>query len=56
MGCALRNSRSVGSTVITTDMHGKKIFIMATYLSTRHPGDGIEALNRLPPRKGAYHG
>jgi quercetin dioxygenase-like cupin family protein len=27
---------------------GKKVFIMATNLSTCHPGDGIEALNRLP--------
>jgi hypothetical protein len=26
----------------------KKVFIMATNLSTCHPGDGIEALNRLP--------
>src|ERR1700693_4385824 len=29
-------------------MHGEKVFIMATNLSTCHPGDGIEALNRLP--------
>jgi len=29
-------------------MHGEKVFIMATNLSTCHPGDGIQALNRLP--------
>jgi quercetin dioxygenase-like cupin family protein len=29
-------------------MHGEKVVIMATNLSTCHPGDGIEALNRLP--------
>jgi quercetin dioxygenase-like cupin family protein len=29
-------------------MHRRKVFIMATSLSTCHPGDGIEALNRLP--------
>jgi quercetin dioxygenase-like cupin family protein len=29
-------------------MHGEKVFIMATNLSTCHPGDDIEALNRLP--------
>jgi quercetin dioxygenase-like cupin family protein len=29
-------------------MHGEKVFIMATNLSACHPGDGIEALNRLP--------
>ena len=26
----------------------RKLFIMATNISTCHPGDGIEALNRLP--------
>jgi len=29
-------------------MDGEKVFIMATNLSTCHPGDGIQALNRLP--------
>jgi quercetin dioxygenase-like cupin family protein len=29
-------------------MHGEEGVIMATNLSTCHPGDGIEALNRLP--------
>src|SRR5579863_3412530 len=29
-------------------MHGEKVVIVATNLSTCHPGDGIEALNRLP--------
>jgi quercetin dioxygenase-like cupin family protein len=29
-------------------MHRRKVFIMATNLTTCHPGDGIEALNRLP--------
>src|SRR5579872_2723909 len=29
-------------------MHRRKVFIMATNPSTCHPGDGIEALNRLP--------
>jgi quercetin dioxygenase-like cupin family protein len=29
-------------------MHNRRVFIMATNLSTCHPGDGIEALNRLP--------
>src|SRR5579859_453715 len=29
-------------------MHGEKVVIMATNLSTCHPGDGMEALNRLP--------
>jgi quercetin dioxygenase-like cupin family protein len=29
-------------------MHRRKVFIMPTNLSTCHPGDGIEALNRLP--------
>lgn len=29
-------------------MHGEKVFIMATSLNTCHPGDGIQALNRLP--------
>jgi len=29
-------------------MHEEKVFIMATNLSTCHPGDGIEALSRLP--------
>jgi hypothetical protein len=29
-------------------MHGEKVFIMATSLSTCHPADGIQALNRLP--------
>jgi quercetin dioxygenase-like cupin family protein len=29
-------------------MHGEKVFIMATNPSACHPGDGIEALNRLP--------
>jgi hypothetical protein len=29
-------------------MHGEKVPIMATDLSTCHPGDGIDVLNRLP--------
>jgi quercetin dioxygenase-like cupin family protein len=29
-------------------MRGEKVFIMAANLSTCHPGDGIEELNRLP--------
>jgi quercetin dioxygenase-like cupin family protein len=29
-------------------LHGEKVFIMATNLSTCHLGDGIHALNRLP--------
>jgi quercetin dioxygenase-like cupin family protein len=29
-------------------MHRRKVFIMATNLSTCHPGEGVEALNRLP--------
>jgi quercetin dioxygenase-like cupin family protein len=29
-------------------MNGEKVFIMATDLSTCHPGDGIKVLNRLP--------
>jgi quercetin dioxygenase-like cupin family protein len=29
-------------------MRGEKVFIMATNLSTCQPGDGIQALNRLP--------
>jgi quercetin dioxygenase-like cupin family protein len=29
-------------------MHKRKVFIMSTNLSTCHPGDGIQALNRLP--------
>jgi hypothetical protein len=28
------------------EMHAEKAFIMATNLSTCHPGDGIQALNR----------
>jgi quercetin dioxygenase-like cupin family protein len=34
--------------VAATEMHGEKVFIMATNLNTCHPGDGIQALNRLP--------
>jgi quercetin dioxygenase-like cupin family protein len=30
------------------EAHGEKVFIMATNLITCHPGDGLEALNRLP--------
>ena len=29
-------------------MHRRKVFIMATNLTTCHPRDGVEALNRLP--------
>ena len=41
----LRTSRIGG---LPVQSHGEKVFIMATNLSTCHPGDGIEALNRLP--------
>jgi hypothetical protein len=43
-------ARSVirGQRLITTEMHGEKVFIMATNLSTCRPGDGIQTLNRLP--------
>ena len=30
------------------EMHKRKVFIMVTNLSTCQPGEGIEALNRLP--------
>jgi len=46
MLCAHRKSNSAAR-VVATEMQ-RKVFIMATNLSTCHPGDGIEALNRLP--------
>jgi quercetin dioxygenase-like cupin family protein len=33
---------------MAAETHRRKVFIMATNLSTCRPGDGIEALNRLP--------
>ena len=33
---------------VAQEMHKRKVFIMVTNLSTCQPGEGIEALNRLP--------
>ncbi len=39
--------RFSGLHIGATETHGRKVFIMATNLTPCHPGDGIEALNRL---------
>jgi quercetin dioxygenase-like cupin family protein len=45
---ALSRETSGLQLVPRSEAHRRKVFIMATNLSTCHPGDGIEALNRLP--------
>jgi quercetin dioxygenase-like cupin family protein len=50
LGCALRDSNQKLADNHNGDVQPprQKVFIMATDLSTCRPGDGIEALNRLP--------